>query len=273
MQDPGNKRRRVLAAAAATLIIFGAMLLSAGTAGANARVTNFARIKFSDAAGQVTLKLPTACDSCTWMLSVNEPEAPGQPVVGTAIGTVDTNSGVLTVAYPSGFCGVIQADAFLGPAPSWDLRVGHKQTIQMDPCTTTTTTTTSTSTTTTTTSTTTTVAPTTTTSSTLAPVTKATSQLPFSNSASSSTTTTSPVVVAAVSGTPGGTATSPTPATLPFTGLDVKPLALIGTALILLGLLILSTLEQRRRALRRVSAAVRTTPDHASRASRWFLGE
>jgi hypothetical protein len=263
-----------VAGAAATLIVLGAVLLNAGTAGATARGTDFARIKFSDAAGQVTLKLPTSCQSCTWMLSVDEPQAPGQPVVGTAIGTVDTTSGVLTVAYPSGFCGVIQADAFLGPAP-WDLRVGHKRTIKTDPCTTTTTTTTTTSTTTTTTtttSTTTTLAPTTTTTSTTLaptqPVTKATSQLPFSNSASSSTTT-SPVAVAAVS----GTAKSPTQATLPFTGLDVKPLALIGAALIILGLLILSTLEQRRRALRRVTAAVRTTPDHASRASRWFLGE
>lgn len=248
---------------AATLIVLGVVLLTAGTADASARVTHFAYIKFSDSTGEVTLQIPTApCDSCEWMLSVNEPEVPGQTVVGSAVGT----SGLLTVAYPSEFCGVIQADAFRGPAP-WDLRFGHKRTIQTaNPCVTTTTSEPPTTTTTTT------KAPTPTTTkpptTTTPPVTKATSQLPFSNSASSSTTT-HPVAVAAVS----ATATSPTQATLPFTGLNVKPLALIGTTLIIIGLLILTTLEQRRRALRRLSVVVRTGPEHASRASRWFLGE
>jgi hypothetical protein len=267
MQNPGSKQCRALMIGAAALVALGSVLLTAGTAAAAPRVTHFANIKFSDATGQVTLTIPTAsCGTCEWMLSVDEPKSAAQTVIGTATGT----SGVLTVAYPADFCGVIQADALLGPAP-WDLRVGHRRTIQTaSPCPPTTTTTTTTTSTTTTTTTT---APpkTSTTSTTTSGVTQATSQLPFSNTSASSTTTTNSAstVAAAVS----GAAKPPSQATLPFTGLDFRPLALLGTALIILGLLILSTLEQRRRALRRVGAVVRTGPERASRASRWFLGE
>ena len=62
-------------------------------------------------------------------------------------------------------------------------------------------------------------------------------------------------------------------ATLPFTGVDLRPLVILGSALILLGGLLLSSYESRRRLLRR-AAAIR--PSHISsgvrRTSSWFLG-
>jgi hypothetical protein len=95
----------------------------------------------------------------------------------------------------------------------------------------------------------------------------ATKALPFT---SSTTTTTKPpaVITAAVTDSPAKVAE------LPFTGVDVKLLGSVGATLVLLGLWILTTLEQRRRAIRRAAAAVQTSPvaEGATRASRWFLG-
>ena len=65
--------------------------------------------------------------ACQWELVVNEPAVPGQPVVGMATGT----SGVLQVPYPS-FCGVIQADAMVGPPER--LEVGHRHLINTCDC-------------------------------------------------------------------------------------------------------------------------------------------
>ena len=64
--------------------------------------------------------------ACTWELVVNEPFVPGQPVVGAVFGT----SGVLHVSYPP-FCGVIQADAFVGPPPRREVGYQH----QINTCT------------------------------------------------------------------------------------------------------------------------------------------
>ena len=93
-----------------------------------------AQIRFDDPGRVVTLTIPTpGCRednhaiACRWELYVNEPFVPGQPVVGVASGT----SGVLSVEYPS-FCGVIQADAIIGPPPN--LVVGHRHQINTCGC-------------------------------------------------------------------------------------------------------------------------------------------
>ncbi len=73
---------------------------------------------------------------------------------------------------------------------------------------------------------------------------------------------------------PATDASTPT-STLPFTGLDVKPLVIAGTALVFLGLGIATTHEQRLRSLARIGCSVRTgrCVTYSTRAARWFLGE
>lgn len=241
--------RRWLAVAAVGLVGLGVALIGSGTASASGRGA-FPVIKFWPTDQVVTLQIPSPpCrgdhpPGCVWMLTVNEPNVPAQTLVGTAQGT----SGLLTIDYPKNFCGVIQADAAVGPAP-WSLVIGHRATIQTatvcDAVTAPTT-----------------VTPTTAPLTTAPPATTPPAQLPFTGSASTSTTNAALVAQTTLE-------------RLPFTGVDVKPLAIVGTFLILLGLNILTTLEQRRRALRRVGYAVRSSPasEFASRASRWFLGE
>jgi hypothetical protein len=93
------------------------LLLVAQPTPAGAADSQFVHIKFDDQARMVTMTIPTpACRQsvratpCNWELFVDEPDAAGQPVVGTAFGA----SGVLSVPYPS-LCGVLQADALVGP--------------------------------------------------------------------------------------------------------------------------------------------------------------
>jgi hypothetical protein len=251
-------------------------------------------------------------------LQVNEPDIPAQTLVGVATGT----SGVLTVAYPKNFCGVIQADMFVGPAP-WRLIVGHQQMIQTgvlqnggccpptsaataqsaQPA----------------------VAPSTPQSASTAQSARSTPRrgrlghatTPVSHHArtghhatratTGTTSTTTTTTQAATPSTPQATtqdvtcepitgavntvpaasqlpftgevstvpATATAQATLPFTGLEVKPLAIAGMALILLGLGIGTTHQQRRRALARAGYYVRTSRGAAytTRAGRWFVGE
>jgi hypothetical protein len=96
--------------------------------------TKFAQVNFADQARMVTLTIPTpACrqrghtTSCNWELFVNEPDVPGQPVVGAVFGT----SGVLSVPYPSG-CGTLQADALVGTPPH--KVVGHRHVVNTCGC-------------------------------------------------------------------------------------------------------------------------------------------
>jgi hypothetical protein len=107
------RRRAVAVVAACAIAATGGSVLAATPA--VAAKTPPVQITFDDAAHQVTLTIPTpACpgeDVCKWILFVNEPKVPGKPVVGSVKGT----TGVLTVDYPSDFCGVIQADARSGP--------------------------------------------------------------------------------------------------------------------------------------------------------------
>ena len=131
MQTRGRRVNRWLAAVAAALIALGSTFVIVGTASASAPVGHRPVIRFWPNYNVVTMTVPLRvwCPKskpfCEWELYVNEPDIPSQKLVGTATGT----SGILTVNYPKHFCGVIQADALVGPAP-WLFQFGHKRTIR-----------------------------------------------------------------------------------------------------------------------------------------------
>jgi hypothetical protein len=261
-----RKRRRgarLLLAVAAATVGLGTVLIVAGTATAESRVGANATIHFWPAYHEVTLTLPSPpCPatntSCEWLLEVNEPDVPAQTVLGTATGS----SGMLTVTYSAAFCGVIQADALIGPSP-WFLKYGHRDTVTGTDCAT----------------------PVTTPPVTTPPVTSPPAVTPVANPPAAvvqtqlpytapTTPTTAAPAAAAVTPTSAVTATTD-PAQLPFTGVNVKPLVLVGSGLILAGLYVLTTIEQRRRALMRVGYSVRTNPVgvHTGRITRWLFGD
>lgn len=78
----------------------------------------------------VTLIIPPPCGfpACqtTWMLYVNEVPS------GLVVGTPTAMTGTLTVAYPVGYCGIMQADA-IAPVGSSVVPprkiVGHRRTV------------------------------------------------------------------------------------------------------------------------------------------------
>jgi hypothetical protein len=116
-----------------TLVVIPVLLLARPVPAAAAD-THLAHLSFGDKAGVVTLAIPTpACrkfedhTGCQWELFVDEPLTPGQPVIGAAFGT----SGVLSVPYPT-FCGVLQADALVGPPTRKD--VGYRHLIKTCGC-------------------------------------------------------------------------------------------------------------------------------------------
>jgi hypothetical protein len=94
-----------------------------------------ASIAFDDETQTVVLTLPTKpCiripdahkTFCTWQLWVNEPFE--KVFVGSNTGT----SGTITVDYPKGFCGVIQADAAVGVP--WHHQIGARHQIESCKC-------------------------------------------------------------------------------------------------------------------------------------------
>jgi hypothetical protein len=110
-----------------TLAVIPVLLLADPVPAAADADTHFAHIAFGDKAGAVTLTIPVpACrkfgghTACLWELFVNEPGEPGQPVIGAAFGT----AGVLSVPYPT-FCGVLQADALVGPPTRKEVGFRH----------------------------------------------------------------------------------------------------------------------------------------------------
>ena len=150
---------------------------------------------------------------------MNEPKLPGQPVVGSVTGS----SGSLTIKYPQ-FCGVIQADVLLGPA-AWRYKFGFRR--QINTCVPTPPG----------------VAPA---DAMPTPSGGMTAALPFTDA-----TDVSPVAPAtgdASTGVPGTGA-----AQLPFTGMDLQTLFVLGASMVALGLSLLSTIAFHRRMLRRAS--------------------
>lgn len=280
MQTRGRRVNRWLAAVAAAFLALGSILVIVGTASASTPIGHFPTIRFWNSYKVVTMDVPERawCPKtepyCEWQLFVDEPDIPSQTVVGTATGT----SGVLTVHYPPDFCGVLQADAIVGPSP-WLLQFGRRHMVKDGSCGTTTTTTTlrppPTSTTLRPPPTTTTTRPcncTTTTKPKAHPTTTTTTTTTTVHSLPYTSTSAAPAVIGK-SDTP--TPTTGTVAQLPFTGADVRPLVLIGSALIVAGIYILTTLEQRRRTMRRMATSMRTSSaaGYATRTSRWFLGD
>ncbi len=281
MQTRGRRVNRWLAAVAAAFLALGSIFVIVGTASASTPIGHFPTIRFWNSYKVVTMDVPERawCPKtepyCEWQLFVDEPDIPSQTVVGTATGT----SGVLTVHYPRDFCGVLQADAIVGPSP-WLLQFGRRHMVKTGSCNTTTTTT---------------VRPPPTTTTTLRPPPTTTTTRPCNcttttkpKSHPSTTTTTTTTTTAhslpftSTSAAPAviGRSDPPTPTTdgvaqLPFTGADVRPLVVIGSALILMGIYILTTLEQRRRTMRRMATSMRTSAaaGYANRTSRWFLGD
>jgi hypothetical protein len=198
-------------------------------------------LSFVPSENKVTLKIPTpACPTtmpnCQWMLFVNEPYVPAKTVVGFVTGT----SGLLSIAYPANFCGVIQADVYAGLP--WRLRFGHQHTIDTE------------------------------TSCNPPPVPPSPPVVPPAATAGSGSPPATAAPVAATAPAPAKPAVG---SQLAFTGANVAPLAVAGSVLLLAGIYILTTLEQRRRALRRATKAM--TPESvgagAVRMSNWFMGE
>jgi hypothetical protein len=113
--------KRTIAIGLAILGALTLVLASAPPAGAR----TFVKIRFH--ADHVTLTIPKpSCrpthgtTSCQWTLAVTENLG---PVTGRATGT----AGLLSVAYPANYCGVIHAAAIVGPPIRKE--VGHKSTI------------------------------------------------------------------------------------------------------------------------------------------------
>jgi hypothetical protein len=187
-------------------------------------------ITFDDAAQAVQLTIPTpACPAsqpqCEWRFFLNEPK------LHVDVATVYGTSGILTIDYPSNFCGVIQADAYVGPP--WVAKRGYQHTIEDCAAVTTT--------------------------STEPPSAGAASEPPTTTTTTASTPPPTPPDAAASATVPAlATPQAPTPSTtpagspggakptqLPFTGSDIKPFLLIGWSMVALGSCLL--IQRRRR--------------------------
>jgi len=276
---------KVARLAACTMISFGAVMVSGGIAGS--APTKAAHVRssthpdaggpatqhgggeavhdkwsgsrhphpvFDDQLRKVTFTVPTpACQpsdpNCQWMLFMNLPKEPGQPVVAVVTGS----SGVLTLDYPD-YCGWIQADVLIGPT-TWVFVSGarHPDFNCVPPTTTTTTTTKPTPATTT--------PPAVASSTTEPPEVASSSTVPNGSSAIPFTSSSSTTTIANGS------------AQLPFTGADLKLLVILGGLLILIGGMLLTTVESRRRALRRATVdTMDQVKSGARKTSSWFLG-
>jgi hypothetical protein len=254
--------KRAIIAASSVLAL---TLLSVSLGGAAWSVTgspSTAVITFDDAAQQVTLTIPTpACPTsqpnCMWKFFLNEPK------LSVDVAIVYGTSGTLTLAYPKNFCGVIQADAYVGPP--WEAKRGFQHTIE--DCSGPVTPTTDTPASTTTTEQPGQAAATTTTTSTVpSPVDAASSPPPAASAGNSP-----PGAPASASGgapasaSPNAPADATTPASapahaatglLPFTGVGFQQFLLIGLSLVVLGLALLTSTESGRRMARRLAATV-----------------
>ena len=245
---------RRLAWLGAGLVVAGVALTGVGVASAATRPSRFVVIKFLPALNEVTLTIPTPpCPNgppgCIWRLWVDEPFAPGAPALGSATGT----TGTLVVTYPSTVCGTVQGDASVTLQADvsvggevWRYKVGHRTDIPCPPP---------------------------------GPPSPPPTSPPTPPPAVTATTVTPATTPTASPSTPDG-GTTPTKAVqtaaisqLPFTGIDLEPMALAGLASVLAGLLLATRLEERRRALRRLHVAAQVQRVRAARASRWFLGE
>ncbi len=201
--------------------ILGAGIVAGGSAGADP--SSGATLTFSSTQQLVLMDIPAgSCPSggstCTWMLYVNEPGRSGQPAVASVTGT----SGTLSVPYPPDFCGVIQADALVGPG-NWVYQTGARESIHTCP-------------------------------GPVVPPNGGGGSTPTGggtqSTTNSSTTYTSTVndPTTFTSATSAGTSSATTAATtLPFTGVDISPLLLAGLAAVAIGVILVAEPRSVRR--------------------------
>jgi hypothetical protein len=124
-------------------IIAGILSLAAGLSiiGFAIAGADTATLQFDDSAQLVELSIPTpACvaDGCQWQLQVDNPAT--NQVFGSA--SSGEAGSIITVPYPSDFCGIIQADVFVldNETGAPHLQFGHRH--EVNTCQTPTTTTT-----------------------------------------------------------------------------------------------------------------------------------
>src|ERR1700676_3699768 len=120
---PMKRLLEVLMAVSVLLLLSATLEVEAGGASES---PSHAVITFDDVAQAVHLTIPTpACPEsepqCQWKFFLNEPQ------LHVDVATVYGTSGTLTIDYPSNFCGVIQADAYVGPP--WVAERGYQHTI------------------------------------------------------------------------------------------------------------------------------------------------
>ncbi len=228
---------RVGAVVATSLVALGAALVFTDTAWAGNRHVHYPVLRIDNAIHQVQLTIPTpSCPpsqpSCEWMLYVGEPLVPGKPTVAAVTGT----SGQLTLPFPA-FCGVLQADALVGPAP-WTRQAGTRKTISTCP-----------------------------TGAGGGVTPPGTAPLPFSTTAEPGAPART-ALQAADAADAGGPV-----AELPFTGLDIRPLVAVGWAMVVAGGFLLVPVGLRRRLRARAAAVgVEGLRDGARRTGMWFFG-
>ncbi len=104
--------KRIIIASVIAVTAVAAVVI--GTASGASGSPTSAVITFDDNAHQVTLQIPDPpCDTsepgCVWKFFLNEPK------VSVDVATVYGSTGTLTISYPPNFCGIIQADAYVGP--------------------------------------------------------------------------------------------------------------------------------------------------------------
>jgi hypothetical protein len=247
--------KRILIASAVAVTVVAAVAI--GTAWGAPGAPSSAVITFDDSAHQVTLQIPspacpTAQPGCEWKFFLNEPK------LSIDVATIYGTSGTLTLAYPPNFCGVIQADAYVGPP--WVPKRGWQHTI--GDCTSATTATTDLPDTGGTTATTDApdTPPSSTTTTTDAPehggtnapvtpigTTSGTVQLPDTQAAAVAPAV-APAAAEASATTPSAlpeTATSARLTSLPFTGADLQPFVYLGTMFVVLGIVLMARRRQR----------------------------
>ncbi len=128
-------KRIIVASVIAMAAVAAGAVTTAGTAwGANTPPTA-AIITFDDAAQQAVLQIPDPpCDAtmpnCVWKFFLNEPK------VSVDVATVYGTSGTLVIPYPSNFCQIIQADAYVGPTMDgpWQSKRGWQHKIPDQYC-------------------------------------------------------------------------------------------------------------------------------------------
>lgn len=108
-------KRIIIASVIAMTLVAAGAAGAGGTAWGASGTPSSAVITFDDQGQQAILQIPVPpCDAtlpdCAWKFFLNEPK------LSVDLAIVYGTSGTLTIPYPANFCGIIQADAYVGPA-------------------------------------------------------------------------------------------------------------------------------------------------------------